>query len=72
MEEDRREHERLDILKEEWLEYVGSIAPGLNDALAGPTFALQDATLIALKAAIYTGAAHSFGYLVRIFLGVEV
>ena len=32
MEEDRREHERLDILKEEWLEYVGSIAPGLNDA----------------------------------------
>lgn len=70
--EDRHEHELLDILKEERLEYVGSIVLGLNDALAGLTFALRDATLIALKAAIYTGAAHSFGYLVRIFLGVEV
>jgi vacuolar iron transporter family protein len=33
--EDRHERELLDILKEERLEYVGSIVLGLNDALAG-------------------------------------
>jgi VIT1/CCC1 family predicted Fe2+/Mn2+ transporter len=64
--EDRHEHELLDILKEERLEYVGSIVLGLNDALveltgalAGLTFALQDATLIAL-AGLITGIAASF------------
>lgn len=64
--EDRHEHELLGILKEERLEYVGSIVLGLNDALveltgalAGLTFALQDATLIAL-AGLITGIAASF------------
>ncbi|MFW5684381.1 MAG: VIT1/CCC1 transporter family protein [Spirochaetota bacterium] len=64
--EDRHEQELLAILKEERLEYVGSIVLGLNDALveltgalAGLTFALQDATLIAL-AGLITGIAASF------------
>lgn len=64
--EDRHEHELLAILKEERLDYVGSIVLGLNDALveltgalAGLTFALQDATLIALSGLI-TGIAASF------------
>ncbi|MFW5741694.1 MAG: VIT1/CCC1 transporter family protein [Spirochaetota bacterium] len=64
--EDRHERQLLDILKEERLEYVGSIVLGLNDALveltgalAGLTFALQDATLIAL-AGLITGIAASF------------
>ena len=64
--EGRHEKELLAILKEERLEYVGSIVLGLNDALveltgalAGLTFALQDATLIAL-AGLITGIAASF------------
>jgi VIT1/CCC1 family predicted Fe2+/Mn2+ transporter len=64
--EDRHEHELLAILQEERLEYVGSIVLGLNDALveltgalAGLTFALQDAKLIAL-AGLITGIAASF------------
>jgi vacuolar iron transporter family protein len=64
--EDRHEHELLDILKEERLEYVGSIVLGLNDALveltgalAGLTFALQNAQLIAL-AGLITGIAAAF------------
>lgn len=64
--EDRHEHELLNMLQEEHLEYVGSIVLGLNDALveltgalAGFTFALQDAKLIAL-AGFITGIAASF------------
>jgi len=64
--EDRHEHELIAMLKEERLEYVGSIVLGLNDALveltgalAGLTFALQDAKLIAL-AGLITGIAASF------------
>lgn len=64
--EERHEQELLGILKEERLDYVGSIVLGLNDALveltgalAGLTFALQDATLIAL-AGLITGIAASF------------
>jgi VIT1/CCC1 family predicted Fe2+/Mn2+ transporter len=64
--EDRHEHELLAILKEERLEYVGSIVLGLNDALveltgalAGLTFALQNARLIAL-AGLIIGIAASF------------
>ena len=65
-EEDEHEHELIDMLHEERLEYVGSIVLGLNDALveltgalAGLTFALQDSTLIAL-AGLITGIAASF------------
>lgn len=64
--EDRHEHELLDILTEERLEYIGSIVLGLNDALveltgalAGLTFALQNTRLIALTGLI-TGIAASF------------
>lgn len=64
--EDRHEQELIGMLKEERLEYVGSIVLGLNDALveltgalAGLTFALQDAQLIAL-AGLITGIAASF------------
>lgn len=62
---DEEEHEEalLKLLDEERLQYTGSIVLGLNDALvelmgvlAGLTFALQDATLVALSATI-TGFA---------------
>jgi rubrerythrin len=65
-EEDRHEHELLDLIEEEGLEYVSSIVLGLNDALveltgtlAGLTFALQNTRLIALTGLI-TGIAASF------------
>jgi len=65
-EEDEHEHTLLNMIKEERLEYVGSIVLGLNDALveltgalAGLTFALQNANLIALTGLI-TGIAASF------------
>ncbi len=64
--EERHEHELLAILKEERLDYIGSIVLGLNDALveltgalAGLTFALQNTRLIAL-AGLITGIAASF------------
>lgn len=57
--EDRHEHELLDMLDEEKLQYVGSMVLGLNDALveltgtlAGLTFALQNTRLIALSGLI--------------------
>ncbi len=65
-EEDEHEHTLLNMIKEERLEYVGSIVLGLNDALveltgalAGLTFALQNTGLIALTGLI-TGIAASF------------
>jgi vacuolar iron transporter family protein len=65
-EEDQHEHELIEMIREERLDYVGSIVLGLNDALveltgalAGLTFALQDSTLIAL-AGLITGVAASF------------
>lgn len=65
-EEDRHEHELLNLIAEERLNYVGSIVLGLNDALveltgtlAGLTFALQNTRLIAL-AGLITGVAASF------------
>ncbi|TAL31617.1 MAG: rubrerythrin family protein [Spirochaetes bacterium] len=63
--EDRHEHELIDLIKESRLEYMGSIVLGLNDALveltgalAGYTFALQDGRLIAVIGLI-TGIAAS-------------
>ncbi len=65
-EEDEHEHTLLNMIKEERLEYIGSLVLGLNDALveltgalAGFTFALQNADLIAL-AGLITGIAASF------------
>jgi len=63
--EDRHEHELLEMLDEERLQYVGSMVLGLNDALveltgalAGLTFALQHTRLVAL-AGLITGIAAS-------------
>ena len=65
-EEEEHEHELLNLIAEEHLDYVGSIVLGLNDALveltgtlAGLTFALQNTRLIAL-AGLITGIAASF------------
>lgn len=64
-EEDRHEHQLLDMLDEERLRYAGSVVLGLNDALveltgalAGLTLALQNGKLIALSGLI-TGIAAS-------------
>jgi len=63
--EDRHEHELIDLINEERLNYVGSVVLGLNDALveltgalARLTFALQNTRLIAL-AGLITGIAAS-------------
>ncbi len=62
-EEDEHEKALIDMLKEEKLDYMGSIVLGLNDALveltgalAGFTLALQDPKLVALTGSI-TGIA---------------
>lgn len=64
-EEDAHEHQLLEMLDEERLQYAGSVVLGLNDALveltgalAGLTLALQDVKLIALSGLI-TGIAAS-------------
>lgn len=64
-EENRHEHELIDMLDEERLQYAGSVVLGLNDALveltgalAGLTLALQRGDLIALSGLI-TGIAAS-------------
>ena len=66
--QDEEEHEEalIDSLKEEKLNYVGSIVLGLNDALveltgtlAGLTFALANSKIVALSGLI-TGIAASF------------
>jgi len=64
--EKEHEHELINLIAEERLNYVSSIVLGLNDALveltgtlAGLTFALQNTRLIAL-AGLITGVAASF------------
>lgn len=64
-EEDKHEHELIEMLDEERLQYAGSVVLGLNDALveltgalAGLTLALQRGDLIALSGLI-TGIAAS-------------
>lgn len=63
--EEEHEHALISMLKEEKLEYAGSIVLGLNDALveltgalAGLTFALQNSRIVAL-AGFITGFAAS-------------
>ncbi len=57
--ESRHEHELIDMLDEERLQYIGSMVLGLNDALveltgavAGVTFALANTKLVALTGII--------------------
>lgn len=63
--EEKHEHELINLIKETKLEYIGSMVLGLNDALveltgalAGLTLALQNTRLIALTGLI-TGIAAS-------------
>ncbi len=65
MEEKEHERQLIDIINEERLKYVSSVVLGLNDALveltgalAGFTFALQDARLVGMTGLI-TGIAAS-------------
>ena len=76
-EEDQHEKELIEMLQEERLEYVGSIVLGLNDALveltgalAGLTFALQNASLIAV-AGLITGIAASFSMAASEYLSTK-
>jgi vacuolar iron transporter family protein len=64
--EDKHEQQLINLIKEEKLNYVGSIVLGLNDALveltgalAGLSFALQNTKIIAF-AGLITGIAASF------------
>ena len=75
--EDRHEDELIGMLREERLEYAGSVVLGLNDALveltgtlAGLTFALQNTRLIAL-AGLITGIAASFSMAASEYLSTK-
>lgn len=65
MDEQKHEHELLELIEDENIKYAGSIVLGLNDALveltgalAGLTFALQDTNVIAMVGLV-TGIAAS-------------
>lgn len=75
--EDRHEHELVEMLEEEHLKYVGSVVLGLNDALveltgtlAGLTFALQNTRLTAL-AGLITGIAASLSMAASEYLSTK-
>lgn len=75
--EDRHEHELLELLDEDRLRYIGSVVLGLNDALieltgalAGFTFALQNTRLIALTGLI-TGIAASLSMAASEYLATK-
>jgi VIT1/CCC1 family predicted Fe2+/Mn2+ transporter len=75
--EDRHEDELIAMIKEERLEYAGSVVLGLNDALveltgtlAGLTFAFQNTRLIAL-AGLITGIAASFSMAASEYLSTK-
>lgn len=75
--EDAHERELLEMINEERLKYVGSIVLGLNDALveltgalAGLTFALANARLVATAGAI-TGIAASLSMAASEFLSTK-
>jgi VIT1/CCC1 family predicted Fe2+/Mn2+ transporter len=74
LDEDEHEHELIQLLDEERLNYVGSMVLGLNDALveltgalAGLTFAVQNSNYIVLSGLI-TGIAASFSMAASEFL----
>jgi len=75
--EDAHEHELLDMIDEEGLKYVGSVVLGLNDALveltgalAGLTFALGNARVVATAGAI-TGIAAALSMAASEFLSTK-
>lgn len=75
--EDRHEQELLTLIKEEKLQYIGSMVLGLNDALveltgalAGLSFALQNTQLTAL-AGLITGIAASFSMAASEYLSTK-
>jgi vacuolar iron transporter family protein len=76
---DEEEHEQvlIGMIKEEGLQYIGSVVLGLNDALveltgalAGLTFALRNTRLIAL-AGLITGIAASFSMAASEYLATK-
>ncbi len=76
-EEDEHEQELIAMVDEERLKYVGSIVLGLNDALveltgalAGMTFALQNASIIAV-AGLITGIAASLSMAASEYLSTK-
>ncbi len=76
-EEERHEHELLNILDEERLRYAGSVVLGLSDALveltgalAGLTLALRNTQLIAL-AGLVTGLAASLSMAASEYLSTK-
>ncbi len=75
--EDEHEKELIGLIDEERLKYVGSMVLGLNDALveltgalAGFTFALQNAQVIAM-AGLITGIAASFSMAASEYLSTK-
>lgn len=76
-EENAHEHELLEMIDEERLKYIGSVVLGLNDALveltgalAGLTFALANARVVATAGAI-TGIAASLSMAASEFLSTK-
>ena len=76
---DEGEHEKIliDLLQEERLKYIGSVVLGLNDALveltgalAGFTFAFQNARLVAM-AGLITGVAASLSMAASEYLSIK-
>ena len=77
LEEQKHESNILDLLRDERIEYAGSIVLGLNDALveltgalAGLTFALRDSRVIAMVGFI-TGVAASMSMAASEFLSAR-
>jgi vacuolar iron transporter family protein len=75
--EEKHEHELIEMLNEDKLNYMGSVVLGLNDALveltgalAGLTFALQNPSLIALTGSI-TGIAAAFSMAASEYLSTK-
>jgi VIT1/CCC1 family predicted Fe2+/Mn2+ transporter len=75
--EDAHEHELIEMIDEEGLKYVGSVVLGLNDALveltgalAGLTFALGNARIVATAGAI-TGIAAALSMAASEFLSTK-
>ena len=75
--EEKHERELIDLLREDRLNYMGSVVLGLNDALveltgalAGLTFALQNPGLIALTGSI-TGIAAAFSMAASEYLSTK-
>ncbi|MBN2524174.1 MAG: VIT1/CCC1 transporter family protein [Bacteroidales bacterium] len=77
VDEEKHEHQLINMLNENKLNYMGSVVLGLNDALveltgalAGLTFALQNPPLIALTGSI-TGIAAAFSMAASEYLSTK-